>query len=39
MFDETDEEPKLDEETKIFFKEIEYQEKGVDKRGYIEYFR
>ena len=37
--DKPDEESKLDEETKIFFKEIESQEKGVDnKKGFMEYF-
>ena len=38
LFDETDERPKLDEETKKNFKEIENREKGVDKRGFIKYF-
>ena len=34
----TDEEPKLDEETKKNFKEIENRVKGVDKMGFKKYF-
>ena len=39
MFDKTDKKLILDEETKIFFEEIENQEKTVDKKGFIKYFR
>ena len=39
MFDKTDKKLTLDEETKIFFEEIENQEKTVDKKGFIKYFR
>ena len=38
MFDKTDKKLKLDEETKNFVKEIKKQEKGVDKKGFMEYF-
>ena len=34
LVDKTDKELKLDEKTKKVFKEIEKQEKGVDKKGY-----
>ena len=37
MFDGTDKESKLDEETKNVSKEIENREKGVDKNGFIKY--
>ena len=39
LFDKTDKKLILDEETKIFFEEIENQEKTVDKKGFIKYFR
>ena len=39
LFDETDKKSKLDEETEIFFKNIENQEKNVDKRAFMKYFR
>ena len=39
LFDETDKKSKLDEETENFFKDIENQEKNVDKRGFMKYFR
>ena len=39
LFDETDKKSKLDEETENFFKDIENQEKIVDKRGFMKYFR
>ena len=39
LFDKTDKKLTLDEETKIFFEEIENQEKTVDKKGFIKYFR
>ena len=38
MFDGTDKESKLDEETKNASKEIENREKGVDKNGFMKYF-
>ena len=38
LFDKTDKKLKLDEETKNFIKEIKKQEKGVDKKGFMEYF-
>ena len=37
MVDETDNESKLDEETKAYFKEIEKREKCVGKKGFIRY--
>ena len=39
LFDETDKKSKLDEETENFFKNIENQEKNVDKRVFMKYFR
>ena len=39
LVDKTDKESKLDEETKNFLKEIEKREKGVDKKGFIRYFK
>ena len=38
MFDGTDKESKLDEETRNVSKEIENREKVVDKKGFIKYF-
>ena len=38
LFDKTDKDLKLDEETKNFIKEIENKEKGVDKNGFTKYF-
>ena len=38
MFDGTDKESKLDEETRNVSKEIENWEKVVDKKGFIKYF-
>ena len=38
MFDGTDKESKLDEETKNISKEIKNREKCVDKKGFIKYF-
>ena len=39
LFDEIDKKSKLDEETENSFKDIENQEKNVDKRGFMKYFR
>ena len=38
MLDKIDKKLKLDEETKAFVKEIKKREKGVDKKGFMEYF-
>ena len=38
LVDKTDKELKLDEETKMLVKEIKEKEKGVDKKGFSEYF-
>ena len=38
LFDGTDKESKLDEETKNISKEIKNREKCVDKKGFIKYF-
>ena len=38
LFDKTDKTLTLDEETKIFFKEIKNREKIVDKKKFREYF-
>ena len=39
LFDEIDKKSKLDEETENSFKDIENQEKNVDKKGFMKYFR
>ena len=38
LLDKIDKKLKLDEETKAFVKEIKKREKGVDKKGFMEYF-